>query len=244
MQNGHQSTDTINIYSIFRSINGEVCRPGQGSWATFIRFAGCNLGCNLGCNYCDTTYAQSFESGTEMTIDEIVNRSDQLKCNNVTITGGEPLAQRNGLFRLLSGLRFKNISIETNGSFPIIDHFPTDRISWVVDYKLPSSGANQYMSNIKPWVQLTKNDYIKFVIDTSNRIDYDIALSKVNQFWSEGVKAQMVFSPIISIPLDRDCFGDVKDAPNTLYKWMQENQLFQVLLNVQLHKLISLQEPD
>ena len=230
MQNGDQ---TINIFSIFRSINGEVCRPGQGSWATFIRFAGCNLKCD----YCDTEYAQSFTSGHEWTIDRIIKTVHNLKCSNVTITGGEPLAQKGlkDLIRRLLSFNFK-ISIETNGSFPIIDHFPTERVSWVVDYKLPSSGANQQMASVKPWTQLTRHDYIKFVIDTSNRVDYDIALSKLNQFWSEGVMAQMVFSPILS--------GTLNSPPNILYKWMQENQLFQVLLNVQLHKLISLEEPD
>jgi 7-carboxy-7-deazaguanine synthase len=239
MQNGQQ---TINIYSIFRSINGEICKPGQGSWSTFIRLAGCNLKCL----YCDTTYAQQPDSGTPMTIDEIVEKVEELGCNNVTITGGEPLLQKEGLKELIRALYFKQISIETNGSYPIIDLM---KPYWVVDYKLPSSGENQKMGLYRPWFQLTEKDYIKFVIDTSNRIDYDIALTKVNELWKEGVRAQMVFSPILTYHPSKATkeYWDYKkkgSAVNTLYKWMQENQLFQVLLNVQLHKLVALQEPD
>jgi 7-carboxy-7-deazaguanine synthase len=153
------------------------------------------------------------------------------QCRNVTITGGEPLAQRNGLNRLLRELRVKehNISIETNGSYAIIDAFPTRYISWVVDYKLPSSGESQFMSLIKPWHQLTENDYIKFVI--TDRKDYDIALVEVQKFWEEGVKAQMIFSPIIG-----------KLDVNVLRKWMAENGLFSIPMNLQLHKLARLIE--
>lgn len=239
MQNGRQ---TINIYSIFKSINGEICKSGQGSWATFIRFAGCDLKCT----YCDTEYAQDVNSGKKMTIDEIVQKVANLRCSNITITGGEPLAQRSGVNKLIRVLLSRNyhVSIETNGSYPVISDFnfasrvPAD-VSWVVDYKLPSSGAFQHMANIKPWSQLTNRDYIKFVIDTSTRRDYDVALSKMQQFWGEGVRAQMVFSPILGTQIKTTA-----RAVNTLYTWMQENQLFSVLLNIQLHKVIKLKEPN
>jgi 7-carboxy-7-deazaguanine synthase len=226
----------IRIYSIFRSINGEICKPGQGSWATFIRFAGCNLHCQ----WCDTEYAQDPNSGTEMTVDEIVQKVVDLKCKNVTITGGEPLLQKEGLKELIRQLtlKFFNVSIETNGSSPIIDYV---KPSWVVDYKLPSSGENQSMGVYRPWFQLQRKDYIKFVIDTSDKQDYNIALSRLQLFWEEGVKAQMVFSPILTNDYHN---RTPSKAANTLYKWMQENQLFSVLLNVQLHKLVKLQEPD
>jgi len=226
MQNGHR----INIYSIFRSINGEICRPGQGSWATFIRFAGCNLRCS----WCDTVYAQEVDPNVRtksMTVDFIMSQVEKLGCKNVTITGGEPLMQRNGLNELLQALLVNNyrVSVETNGSYPVINNFIDVPISWVVDYKLPSSGENAQMALIKPWSQLTADDFIKFVI--KDRADYDGALATVGRLWAEGIKATMVFSPILDTL-----------SVNQLCDWMQENQLFSIIVSLQLHKLTKLRE--
>jgi len=226
MQNGHR----INIYSIFRSINGEICRPGQGSWATFIRFAGCNLRCS----WCDTVYAQRIDPDVRtksMTVDFIMSQVEKYKCKNVTITGGEPLLQRNGLSELVRELLMHNyrVSVETNGSCPIIDNYIDVPISWVVDYKLPSSGENQHMHLATPWSQLTEDDYVKFVI--AGRSDYDGALAVVGRFWAEGIKAQMVFSPILD-----------SLSVNQLCDWMKENKLFSIPVSLQLHKLVKLRE--
>ena len=157
----------------------------------------------------------------------------------MTITGGEPLMQRNGLNRLLRELRVNryNVSIETNGSYAIIEHFPNKHISWVVDYKLPSSRQTNQMADVKPWSQLCKYDYIKFVI--ADRMDYDVALVQVQRFYSEGVKAQMIFSPVLlshSNP-HRDTMN-----VNLLTDWMKENKLFSIPISLQLHKLSRLIE--
>ena len=225
MQNGQR----INIYSIFRSINGEICRPGQGSWATFIRFSGCNLRCK----WCDTVYAQEVDPSKALTIDFIMRIVEGLKCKNVTITGGEPLMQRNRLNELLQILLRNNyrVSVETNGSYPIIDNYIDVPISWVVDYKLPSSRENHHMHLVTPWSQLTKDNYIKFVI--AGRADYDGALATVGRFWAEGIKAQMVFSPILD-----------SLSVNELCDWMQENKLLSIPVSLQLHKLVKLREED
>jgi 7-carboxy-7-deazaguanine synthase len=174
-----------------------------------------------------------------MTVDEIVKKVADSRTLNVTITGGEPLMQRHGLRNLIKRICLsRHISIETNGSYAIINwedlsgftngHDP----SWIVDYKLPSSGESKG-HKVEPWLQLTRNDYIKFVI--ADRQDYDITLAKVQQMWWEGVDAQMVFSPVMT--------GNSSEFINTLYGWMQENQLFSVVLNVQLHKIVGLKEP-
>ena len=223
--------EKIKIYSIFRSINGEIGPAGQGSWATFIRFAGCNLRCD----WCDTEYAQEYDSGNEWVVEEIMQKVHDNRCRYVTITGGEPLMQSKGLFDLIKKLLLHNfeVSVETNGSMPIITrtHFHAGKpLHWIVDYKLPSSEHSHHMGEFRPWSQLTPRDYIKFVI--ANRKDYDVAVAKVQQFWFEGVHPQMVFSPIVGSP-----------AMSQIFKWMQENQLFSVLVSVQLHKLIDLDEP-
>ena len=226
MQNGQR----INIYSIFRSINGEICRPGQGSWATFIRFSGCNLRCKWPC---DTVYAQEVDPSKALTIDFIMRIVEGLKCKNVTITGGEPLMQRNGLNEPLQALLVNNyrVSVETNGSYPVINNFIDVPISWVVDYKLPSSGENQQMAKAKPWSQLTKDDYIKFVV--ADIVDYHVALTIVQSFWDNGVKAQVVFSPVLD-----------SLSVNQLCDWMIHNRMFSIPISLQLHKLVKLREED
>ena len=223
MQNGQR----INIYSIFRSINGEICRPGQGSWATFIRFSGCNLRCK----WCDTVYAQEVNPFNSPTVDFIMSQVEKLGCKNVTITGGEPLLQRNGLNELLQALLVNNykVSVETNGSYPIMDNYIDEPISWVVDYKLPSSGENGEMAKVKPWSQLTKDDYIKFVV--ADLVDYHVALTVVQSFWDNGVKAQVVFSPVL---------GSLN--VNKLCDWMIHNRMFSIPISLQLHKLTKLRE--
>jgi len=67
----------MKINEIFYSIQGE------GKWMglpnIFIR----TTGCNLRCSFCDTTYA--YETGEEMSIEEIINRIRKHPCNYVCI---------------------------------------------------------------------------------------------------------------------------------------------------------------
>jgi len=76
----------MKINEIFYSIQGEGQQAGMSAW--FIRFSGCNLRCS----FCDSAYA--FEEGKEMSIESIVDSVPANICNNVVITGGEPLLQK------------------------------------------------------------------------------------------------------------------------------------------------------
>ena len=55
----------------------------------FIRLTGCPLRCG----YCDTAYA--FHGGEMMAIDAILQTAASYRTRYVTVTGGEPLAQKN-----------------------------------------------------------------------------------------------------------------------------------------------------
>ena len=100
----------------FVSVNGEGKRAGQ--LAVFIRFAGCNLECS----YCDTKWANDKEVNFELlSADEVYNYIKSTGIKNVTLTGGEPLFQKN-IKELLEKLCYDknlNIEIETNGSINI-----------------------------------------------------------------------------------------------------------------------------
>ena len=102
----------LQVTEIFKSIQGESSLSGTP--CVFIRLTGCNLRCR----YCDTVCA--YEGGNWLSIDDILSKVDDYKCNLVEITGGEPLLQ-NGVYLLISALlkTGKSILIETNGSIDI-----------------------------------------------------------------------------------------------------------------------------
>ena len=73
----------LKINEIFQSIQGEGGR--SGILTIFIRLAGCDLACG----FCDT----EFESGKEMTVDELKNYLSNYEAKSITWTGGEPALQ-------------------------------------------------------------------------------------------------------------------------------------------------------
>ena len=107
---------TYNINEIFYSLQGEGFFTGTA--AVFLRFSGCNRRCG----FCDT----EFESGKNMTAEEIVDEISRYQSRHLVITGGEPTLQLDSdLIRAIKAARFF-IQIETNGSNPV----PTG-VDWV-----------------------------------------------------------------------------------------------------------------
>lgn len=161
----------MKIVEIFKSIQGESTYAG--SICTFIRMTGCNLRCS----WCDTTY--SFTEGEEVSVKEIIDKTDSLDCKLVEITGGEPLVQEDELLLLIDELIFRNykILLETNGSLPL-NKIPSE-VCKIMDIKLPSSGMFDkfYSKNLE---YLTTNDEIKFVVDDWS--DYETMCSLIEKY--------------------------------------------------------------
>jgi len=224
----------IAINEIFTSIDGEVNRYGQGGLTTFIRFSGCSLRCP----YCDTKQAQNKLSGALMTIDEIIQ---QIKTPRVTITGGEPLEQIEGfktlMYHLLSPFDSEYlVSIETNGTIEIpFDEFlyAGRRIGWVIDYKLDYDTISPYR-NFK---NAGKGDWIKIIIGNNDRKDpipktvkdYQLAKDAFNNFRKLGTKARFAIG-----------FVNPKRDAKHVVKWLVDDQIFDIHLNIQLHKFIDM----
>jgi len=121
----------LRISEIFYSLQGETSRTGLPT--VFIRLTGCPLRCG----YCDTAYA--FTGGQNMTIDAILEQSATYHTPYVTVTGGEPLAQKTCL-TLLTALcdAGYSVSLETSGARDISAVDP--RVSRIMDIKTPRSG--------------------------------------------------------------------------------------------------------
>ena len=209
----------IRVNEIFCSIDGEVNIHHQGCITTFIRFQGCPLDCS----WCDTEKARDPEGGTLTSVESVVRQVNAIGCPKVTITGGEPLMQREALTELISMLWPFKITVETSGCLEIGDLH--DRVDgWVVDYKLPSSGMYDDVVHAN-YPLLGERDFIKFPIATVK--DYEVAKLVVSYLRGE-TTAKFAFSPV---------WGEC--PPDELLRKMMEDQFFAPILNVQLHKLIG-----
>ena len=203
----------LRITEIFYSLQGETSRVGLPT--VFIRLTGCPLRCT----YCDTAYA--FTGGESIKLVEIMARVAEYAPRYVTVTGGEPLAQKNCL-TLLSMLcdAGYEVSLETGGALDIggVD----ERVMRVLDIKTPTSGESEKnrWDNLD---KLTKLDEIKFVL--CNEADYTWAKQVTAQYALTN-KCAVLFSPA----------QGTLDA-TLLAEWVLRDRL-DVRFQLQLHKLL------
>jgi 7-carboxy-7-deazaguanine synthase len=204
---------TLKINEIFFSLQGETSRMGLPT--VFVRLTGCPLRCS----YCDTEYA--FHEGKSLTIARIVEKVKSYRTRYVTVTGGEPLAQKhcNQLLEALCDAGY-SVSIETGGALDVSGIDP--RVSRIVDIKTPGSqeAEKNLWSNVD-W--LNDRDEIKFVL--SDHADYDWAKSIVEE------KRLASICPVLFSPVQG------KLDPRELAQWILEDQL-DVRMQIQLHKLL------
>ena len=206
--------DSVRVYEIFRSIQGESTWAGLP--CTFVRLTGCNLRCS----YCDTRYA--YEGGEEMAVDDVVQKCAEFGVPLVEVTGGEPLLQP-GCIRLVNALlaRAWPVLVETNGSVWAGD-LPPAAVK-VLDFKCPGSG----MADRNDWrnVQaLTPRDEVKFVI--GDRSDYEWSRDAAARHELPARCRQVLFSPV---------FGKIE--PRRIVEWILGDSL-NVRFQLQLHKYI------
>jgi 7-carboxy-7-deazaguanine synthase len=208
-----EQKNRLKITEIFYSLQGEACNVGLPT--VFIRLTGCPLRCT----YCDTAYA--FTGGEWMDLGSIIDIVKQYRTSHITVTGGEPLAQKNciELLSILCDLGY-NVSLETSGA--ILVQEVDKRVIKVLDIKTPGSneGSKNKFENIE---FLNAGDQIKFVICDEN--DYLWSKRIIDEYQLEN-KCQILFSPS----------RDQLDA-TTLANWVLRDQL-NVRFQIQLHKYL------
>ncbi|MFW2176452.1 MULTISPECIES: 7-carboxy-7-deazaguanine synthase QueE [unclassified Moraxella] len=213
----------LKVTEIFYSLQGEALTAGLPT--IFIRLTGCPLRCV----YCDTEYA--FMGGERMSLDEILAKCQTFNCKRICLTGGEPLAQPNGiaLMKILLDKGYE-ISLETAGALSVAD-VPV-AVSKVMDIKTPSSGEadKNLWENI---AHLTQHDQLKFVI--MNRVDYQWSKQILVDYQLDKKVGVVWFSPMFNI--DQAHKGDVPSLATELAEWILADNL-PVRLQLQLHKII------
>lgn len=208
----------LRITEIFLSLQGEASRVGLPT--VFIRLTGCPLRCG----YCDTEYA--FQGGEWMDVTAILGRVRAHRTRHVTVTGGEPLAQKPccDLLRVLCDAGLE-VSLETSGALDIsgVDA----RVARIIDVKTPGSGeaARNHWANID---RLTPRDEVKFVL--TDEADYAWARERLAEH-GLAARCPVLFSP---------AWGRLDAA--RLAEWVLRDGL-DVRVQVQLHKLLWGQEP-
>lgn len=229
----------------FTSINGEG--RDAGKLATFVRFTGCNLRCS----YCDTMWANEPGCPAErLTLGEIVAFVRAEGTGRVTLTGGEPLLQPD-VDALIGALTDDGnaVEIETNGAVdlgPFVglrerdtadpaaclercepDSAPArsgiSRLSFTMDWKLPSSGMEPRMlaSNL---ALLDSRDTVKFVAGSDADLDEALRVMRAHDLCE---RTSVYLSPV---------FGQIE--PARIVGFVQRNRLTQATVQLQLHKII------
>lgn len=139
----------------------------------------------------------------------------------VTVTGGEPLAQK-ACHELLVALCDAgcDVSLETSGALDIAD--VDSRVSRIVDVKTPASGevARNHWPNLR---KLNPHDEVKFVL--ADEVDYTWAKQVLDEHQIQQ-RCPVLFSPVWD-----------KVDPADLAQWILRDGLT-VRLQLQLHKIL------
>lgn len=205
--------DRLRLTEIFFSLQGETKTVGLPT--VFIRLTGCPLRCQ----YCDTAYA--FHGGIWYEIAAILTEVKKYATRYVTVTGGEPLAQK-ACLHLLKCLCDEGyaVSLETSGA---LDVSQVDaRVVKVIDIKTP--GSQEVEKNV--WENLSHlltHDQLKFVI--CDEADYEWSKKIIKQYHLDE-RCEILFSPSYQ-----------QLHPGHLADWILRDQLA-VRLQIQLHKYL------
>ena len=208
-----ETATRLRVNEIFFSLQGESRTVGLPT--VFVRLTGCPLRCG----YCDTEYA--FHEGRWLSAVEVLAQVGDFRPRHVTVTGGEPLAQRPcaGLLTQLCDAGYE-VSLETSGAVDISRVDPRVRI--VMDVKTPGSG--EVDRNLAANLALLKpTDELKFVI--CDRTDYEWSRTFIERE-RLAARCELLFSP---------AFGQLE--PRALAEWILADRL-PVRFQLQQHKVL------
>jgi 7-carboxy-7-deazaguanine synthase len=227
------------IIEIFSSFQGEGLWIGRRQ--IFVRFAGCNLSCN----YCDTSTSQATDNGILMSVDEVLEKIEELKTpdlHSISFTGGEPLLYPDFINAVINKINVK-VMIETNGTLP--DSLSKiDRIDCVsLDIKLPEHFAHKWedsifeneLLSIKLLLELDKKIYCKLVVSPSTKLS---TIKEVGEILANIITDKKI--PIVLQPASP--IEQWKNRNNLLFEFSELiGQYLEVLTIPQIHKFLNIE---
>lgn len=171
-----------------------------------------------------------------MSPDDVVKAIESLPVTtkNITITGGEPLLQVSELAKLNDYFIEGDYvtTLETNGSIALPDPNELSVSSIVMDVKPLSclgvkSNWIKYVNKAKADIQhnLFDKDWVKFPIVTKR--DFDNAIRIKRELRLVNSEVHFAFSAVSPL------------THHELFEWIMKRKEGDVVLNVQLHKLIG-----
>jgi organic radical activating enzyme len=171
------------ILEIFRSIQGEGKYAGVPQ--VFVRF----FECNMHCVWCDTpaSIGDGKRAYKELGLKEVLAQVNALYKNahSVSITGGEPLLQKDFLKGFCHSLHQegKKIYLDTNGTLPdALAEIIKDIDTIAMDIKLPSSTQQKaFWTQHKEFLKAAsqKEVFVKAVISLNTREEEAIKAAKL-----------------------------------------------------------------
>ena len=219
------------VGDIFVSIQGEGKYLDQEQ--CFVRL----YGCNLNCDFCDTRLFDFKEYTSSELIGKLKESIGQKDIETISITGGEPLLQRDFLLEFLPKIKEEgfNSYLETNGVlydelFDIMDY--VDVIS--MDIKLPTSTKQ------KPFWQ-EHEKFLKTVKDKDIFVKVVICLDTTLDDFKEAVSLVTRVNPAITFVLQPNSNQLGRDLAEKLQEFRKYSRdyLSDVRAIPQLHKALG-----
>ena len=171
------------ILEIFRSIQGEG--PYAGASQVFVRL----FECNMHCVWCDTpaSIGDGKREYKELSLEDTLSQVNALYDNahSVSITGGEPLLQKDFLQKFCHALRRegKKVYLDTNGTLPDALAATIKDIDIIaMDIKLPSSTQQKsFWGEHKEFLKIARRRevFIKAVISLNTKSEDVLKAAKL-----------------------------------------------------------------
>ena len=205
----------LRITEIFKSIQGESTHAGRP--CIFVRLTGCPMRCV----WCDSEY--TFTGGDHISIEAVLEQVKSFGGKLVEVTGGEPLAQKEG-FKLIERLCDEGyeVLVETGGFVSTADLDPRAKV--ILDVKCPASGEEPR----NHWPNLDRlrkdKDEVKFVI--ADEADWEYARELIERVNLEKRAKAILISPAWDAV-------DLQQLANSIV-----SSGLEVRMQLQLHKYI------
>lgn len=153
----------MKVNEIFESFQGEGRYMGMP--CIFVRLQGCNLTCGM----CDTKYTWKKSGGMEMSVQEVLDKTDHF--DHIVFTGGDPCLQMKELIKFIKKTD-TFVEIETNGT--IFD----ERLTELTNVHV----------NVSPKPEFFDKKYIRALEQWNEHCDYKFVIHQPHEGGEEDIE--------------------------------------------------------